>query len=588
MDDMRQRIANLSPEKRALLEARLMQQRTAPLPLEIPRRHSTAPCALSFAQQRLWFLAQLEPHSTHYNEPRAVRIHGALDSGLLQQALDAVVDRHEALRTTFIALDGRPMQVIAEKQAVALSIVDLRAWPEASREAEIQRQLAATTQSPFDLTRDVLLRALLVRVQDEDYVLLLVTHHIASDGWSTGLLWQDIAAFYTAFATGDAVALPPLPIQYADYALWQHQWLQGERLDAQLAYWKQQLTGAPTLLELPTDRPRSAIQTWNGTRYSWVFPSALASDLARLSRQAGVTLFMTLLAAFQTLLYRYTGQEDIVVGAPIAGRMRKETEHVIGFFVNTLALRTHFAGNPTFRELLGRVREMTLGAYAHQELPFEKLVEEFHPERSLRHPPLVQVMFALQNVPRPPMALHDLTVQGFEVERTVAKFDLTLFLRDTEGGLQAEWEYNTDLFEAATITRMAGHFHTLLERCVASPDQAVKTVPLLTEPERQQLLVAWNSTATPYPREACIHRLFEAQAARTPDAVAVVDGAMQMTYGELNRRANQVAHTLRRLGVGPDVLVGVCMERSVDMVVGLLGILKAGGGVRAPRSYAPK
>ncbi len=578
MPDMHERIARLSPARRALLEAHLMQRGAAsPADDAIPRRQSTAPCALSFAQQRLWFLAQLDPQSPLYNERRALRLHGALNIACLQQALQAVVARHEALRTTFVANDGTPMQVVHEPRAVALPIVDLRALPASARETEVQRQIAAAVQRPFDLTSDVLLRPLLVHLEDEDYVLLLVTHHIASDGWSTGILFRDITACYGALVTGDPAACPALPIQYADYALWQRQWLQGERLHTQLAYWKQQLASAPARLELPTDHPRPALQSWHGTRQAWPLPDALATDLKRFSQAHGATLFMTLLAALHTLLYRYTGQEDIVVGAPIAGRSRQETEHVIGFFVNTLALRARFTDTLTFLELLGQVRAVTLGAYDHQDFPFEKLVEELQPERSLSHAPLLQVLFAFQNVPRALLTLPAVAVQEFEVERTVAKFDLALYMSETVGGLQTEWEYNTDLFEAETIARMAGHFQTVLEGLLVTPGIPIAQLPLLTETERRQLLVVWNDTAMAYPREKRIPQLFEEQVERTPDAVAVLFAKQHLTYHELNSRANQLASYLRTLGVGPETLVGICLHRSIELLVSILAILKAGG-----------
>jgi amino acid adenylation domain-containing protein len=367
-----------------------------------------------------------------------------------------------------------------------------------------------------------------------------------------------------------------LPIQYADFALWQRDWLQGEVLESQLRYWKRQLDGSPLVLDLPADRPRPAVQTFRGARESRMLPPSLGQALNTLSRQQGVTLFMTLLAAFQTLLYRYTGQEDIVVGSPIANRNRSEIEGLIGFFVNTLLLRTDLSGEPTFRQFLGRVREVALGAYAHQDLPFEKLVEELRPERSLSHTPLFQVLFVLQNAPRTTLELAGLRLSPLEVDNATAKFDMSVSMTETEEGLRASLEYNTDLYGVATIQRMLGHYQTLLEGIVANPEERISQLPLLTPAERQQLLVEWNDTGREYP-QVCVHELFEAQVERSPEAVAVVDEDRQLSYRELNRRANQLAHHLRGLGVGPEVLVGVCVERSAEMVVGLLGILKAGG-----------
>ena len=578
MSNVNQRIADLSPEKRALLERRLRNKSLSGVrDRMIPRRDTASPCPLSFAQQRLWFLEQLDPNSPLYNIPKAVRIQGVLNMDALQQALDAIAARHEVLRTTFATIEGVPMQAIGNVQPVALSIGDLGQGPEAEREAELQRQLTREAQRPFDLCRDLMLRATLFRLGAAEHVLLLTTHHIASDGWSAAVLIRELGAFYAAFATAEPVALSELPMQYADYAVWQRQWLQGEILEGQLAYWRAQLAGASPVLALPTDRPRPTMQTYHGTCQSWQLPPPLTAQLKALSRQEGVTLFMTLLAAWQTLLHRYSGQDDISVGSPIAGRTRVDTEPLIGFFVNTLVLRTHLGGNPTFRELLHRVREVAMGAYAHQDLPFEKLVEELQPERTLSHAPLFQVMFAFQNMPRQSLELPGLKVSPLEVDSGTAKFDLTLFLWEEAGGLRGTLEYNTDLFDEATISRMRGHFQTLLEGIVADPAQRLSDLPLLTEAERQQLLVEWNATQVEYPREGCLHQLFEAQVERTPNAIAAVCGGARLTYRELNQRANQLAHYLRTRGVGPEVLVGICVERSLELMVGLMGILKAGG-----------
>jgi amino acid adenylation domain-containing protein len=402
-------------------------------------------------------------------------------------------------------------------------------------------------------------------------------HHIISDGWSMGVLIQEVAAVYEAFCVGKPSPLPELPIQYADFAIWQREWLQGQVMETELAYWQQQLSNPPSLLQLPTDYPRPAVQTGQGATQSFSLSPNLTDALKALSRQENVTLFMTLLAAFTTLLNRYTGQDDILVGSPIANRNRPEVEGLIGFFVNTLVLRNHLSGNLSFRELLSQVREVCLAAYAHQNLPFEKLVEALNLERNLSHNPLFQVMFALQNAPQEDLAISGLTVSPLRVETGTAQFDLSLNIVETEQGLIGSLNYSTDLFESATITRMVGHFQTLLEGIVANPNQRLGDIGLLTARERQQLLVEWNDTHTDYPKDQCIHQLFEAQVERTPDAVAVVFEDQQLTYRELNARANQLAHYLQRLGVKPEVLVGICVERSLEMVVGLLGILKAGG-----------
>ncbi len=574
-NDLNDRIAGLSPAKQALLELKLKKHLDAPNGQSIPRLVNRDSVPLSFAQQRLWFLAQLEPESATYNQPKAIRLSGILNVGALKKALDAIVARHEVLRTTFTLVDGNPVQVIAESGSVELPVIDLSEWPDVERETEVQRLILEKTQQPFNLSRDSMLRATLLRLSEKNHVLLLVTHHIVSDGWSVDVLFREIATIYEGISTGHPLPLPELPIQYADFAVWQRQWLQGKILETELSYWKEQLSGVP-VLELPTDRPRPAVQTFRGSRQSLVLPKSLSDQLKALSRKEGVTLFMTLLAAFQTLLHRYTGQEDIVVGSPITNRTRSEIEGLIGFFVNTLILRIDLSGNPTFRELMDRVRKVALGAYEHQDVPFEKLVEELNPSRNLSHTPLFQVMFVLQNFPNSTLEMPGLTMDFIEVKSGTAKFDLTLSMESADL-LTASLDYNTDLFEDATISRMLGHFRTLLQGITANPEQRLSDLPILTEAERHQLLVERNNAKSDYPKDKCIHELFEAQVERSPDAVAVVFEDKKLTYRELNDRANQLAHHLRELGVRPEVLVGLCMERSLEMIVALLGILKAGG-----------
>ncbi|MBD1806833.1 amino acid adenylation domain-containing protein [Microcoleus sp. FACHB-SPT15] len=443
-------------------------------------------------------------------------------------------------------------------------------------ESEVQRIATEEAQQPFDLTREPLWRVKLLRLGEQEHVLLLTLHHIIGDEWSVEVFIREMAVLYKAFLAGSLLPLPELPVQYTDFAYWQRQWLQGELRETQLAYWKQQLNGVPSVLQLPTDHPRPAVQTYRGASQSLELPKSLADAIQVLSRQEGVTPFMVLLAAFQTLLYRYTGQDDISVGSPIANRNRRELSSLIGFFVNTLVLRTDLGGNPSFRELLSRVRQIALGAYAHQDLPFDQLVEALRPVRDASYTPLFQVSFALREAPQleevPGLALSLLNVETF-----TAQFDLSLFVDITEQGLIASFEYNTDLFEAATITRMLGHFQNLLLGIVSNPDQRLSDLPLLSEAERHQLLVAWNDTQAEYPTDLCIHQLFEAQVERTPNAIAVVFENQQLTYQELNNRANQLAHYLKQLGVKPEVLVGLCVERSLEMVIGLLAIQKAGG-----------
>ena len=532
---------------------------------------------LSFAQQRLWFIDQLEPGGSVYNFPAAIRLKGPLNVSALKQSLDAIVKRHEALRTTFATVDGRPVQVIAPLLRLALPIVDLRDLREAEKETEVQRLATNEAQRPFDLAVGPLVRATVLRLGEDEHVGLLTMHHIVSDGWSTGILIREMAVLYDAFCFGRPPSLPELPVQYADFAHWQQGWLRGEILETQLTYWKQQLLGAPQLLELPTDHPRQAVQTFHGARQSMLLPRTVSDRLKALSRQEGVTLFITLLAAFQVLLHGYTNQDDLVIGTPIANRNRLEIEGLIGFFVNTLVLRTDLAGDPTFRELLRRVREVCLGAYAHQDLPFERLVEELHLARDLSRNPLFQVMFVLQNASLQPVELPGLSLIPVEVDTGTTHFDLTLHIVDSDQGLVGTLAYNSDLFEAATIARMLGHLGTLLQGVAAAPERRLSDLPLLNEAERQQVLVDWNATRTDYAGDLSIPQLFETQVERKPEAIAVVLEDEQLTYKELNRRANQLANHLRSLGVGPEVRVGVCLKHSLEVIVGLLGILKAGG-----------
>ena len=549
---------------------------------QIDRTSRDRELPLSFAQQRLWFLHQLEPKSPAYNLPKTVRLRGKLNIAALEGSLREVMRRHEILRTNFTVRNGKSVQVIAENTIINFPVIDLQQLPKTSREAEALRLAMIEAQRPFDLANDCLLRGNLVKLDEEDYLLVLTLHHIISDGWSTAVLIRDVATFYQAFCNGKPSPLPELPIQYADFAVWQQQWSQ-ENLENQLSYWKQQLSGDLPILELPSDRPRLPVQTFAGSTRSVQFSASLSESLKNLSQQQGVTLFMTLLAAFKTLLHRYTGQEDILVGTAIANRDCTEIEQLIGFFVNTLVLRSNLTGNPCFKELLKRVREVALGAYANQNLPFEKLVEELQPQRDFSHTPLFQVMFVLQNAPTTPLELPGLTLKPLEIPSKTAKFDLTLYVEEADTGLIANLEYNTDLFDASTINRMLGHYQRLLESIVTNSNQQLSELSLLTEAEQYQLLVELNQTqsfsAIPNPKsqiEQCIHKLFEVQVERTPDAVAVVFEDEQLTYRELNQRVNQLAHYLVSWGVKPEVLVGICVERSLKMLIALLAILKAG------------
>jgi len=531
---------------------------------------------LSFAQQRLWFLNELEGDSAFYNVPWAVRLAGQLDVDALRRALDTIVQRHEALRTRFRVEGGHPFQVISDNMNLPLSITDLSELPTSVLEEEAKRVGTIEARQRFDWKDGLLVRARLLRLRPDDHILFVNSHHIVSDGWSIGIFLRELTELYESYVSGRPHSLPALNIQYADYAVWQRQWLQGESLQKQLTYWKEQLRGIPALLDLPKDRPRPAVQTFRGKTKTLQLKPDLTKALNDFSRQEEVTLFMTLLAAFQLLLSRYAGQDDIVVGSPIAGRNHKEIEPLIGFFVNTLMLRTDLSGNPTFRELLLRVKEVALGAYANQELPFERLVDELQPERSLSHAPLFQVMFALQNVPRAEFKLSGLSVKRIRVATKTSKFDLTLYATEIAENLNLTIEYNSDLFDDPRIERMLEHLQTLLQNVVSTPEARIAEFEILTTAERKRLLVDWNQTADEC-RSKCIHELFEEQVERTPEQIAVVFENEQATYKELNSRANRLACYLKERGVGPEVLVGVCVERSMEMIVALLGILKAGG-----------
>ncbi len=544
----------------------------APLELVPVPRDGALP--LSFGQQRLWFLDQLEPGSPLYNNPAAVRLSGPLDAAALERAVNAVIARHELLRTTYVAEAGQPRQVIAPALTLTLPCHDLSALPAAAQADAVQRHAAADAQQPFDLARGPLLRVSLLKLAEAEHVALLTMHHVVSDGWSLGVFTRELTTLYSAFVRGEPDPLPPLAVQYVDYAAWQRRHLQGEVLEAQLSYWKAQLGQGSPALALPTDRPRPAVQTFRGATRWFQLPQALSEALAALGRRHEATLFMTLAAALSALLQRYTGQTDLSLGTPIAGRQRAETEALIGFFVNTLILRVDADGDPTFAELLGRVRAAALGAYAHQDLPFEMLVDALKLERDLSRTPLAQVMFVLQNAPAATLEAPGLRVTPLETDTGTAKFDLTLMLEAAPDGLRGWWNYNTDLFDAAAIERLLAHFQNLLAGAVADPGTRLSALPLLTDAERAQL-AAWNTVAA-LPSPEPVLAAFEAQARRAPQATALAAGATTLTYGELNARAAQLAQALRARGLGPDAIVGVCVPRSPEAVIALLGLLKAG------------
>jgi amino acid adenylation domain-containing protein len=564
----------------ALLAKRVEQTETedaGPVLRPVAREEGDA-LPLSFAQQRVWFFDQLEPNSSAYNMNLAVQLGGKLDVAALERAFVGVVRRHEVLRTTFSAGDdGLPVQFVHPTPSRwPLPVTDLSHVPLPEREPEIRRFIQEDVAQPFDLEHGPLLRTSLLRLDDTDHVLMLSIHHIVSDGWSMSVLVREAAALYEAEAEGREAGLPELAIQYADFATWQREWLQGEVLDQQLNYWVKQLAGAPAALELPTDRPRPPVVSYRGGGAQFVVSLEVAERLRQLSEAEGATLFMTLVAAFNTLLYRYTGQHDIVIGTPIAGRNRSEIEPLIGFFVNSLVLRTDLSGAPSFRELVARVKEVALHAYAHQDFPFEKLVEELQPERTLSHHPLFQVVFTMQNVPFDTVELPHLTLTPLDTENMPQKFDLNVHMTEFDQGILCRTFYNSDLFDSETIERFCAHFSRLLESIAFTPDERLPLLPMIGAEEEQQLLVEWNDTRVDYDLDRCIHELFEEQVARTPNAPALVFENQQLTYDELNRRANQLAHYLRGLGVRAETKVGLHLERSLELVIAVLGILKAG------------
>jgi amino acid adenylation domain-containing protein/non-ribosomal peptide synthase protein (TIGR01720 family) len=575
---LEERIAGLTPERRAILERALgwatpgdahhPSRHGAP---PIPRRQTNDSLPLSFAQQRLWFLDQFSGGSPFYSVSNALRIRLPLNVKALEQSYNEVVRRHEALRTTFQAAGATPIQVIADTLRLPLEVRDLRGLPIQAREAEAFRIAAEEVRRPFDLARGPLVRTSLIQLGAADYLLLLNMHHIVSDGWSMDVFAREITSLYGAYCMGKPSPLPELAIQYADFALWQREWLQGSMFDHELAYWRQQLKDLQEL-QLPTDRPRPAAVTFRGARHPIVVPDRLAAALQTLSQREGVTPFMTLLAAFMTLLHRYSGQRDIAIGAPTANRGRAELEELIGFFVNTVIIRSDVSGDPTFRELLGRVRTTALEAFAHQDVPFEKLVEELHPERDLSRNPLFQASFQVFNV----QALPQDVFEPCPLEGTVAKFDLRIDMLLSPRDLRGFVEYSSDLFDASTIARLTANFLTLLEAIAANPDERISRLQLIAPSERQRLLVEWNDTRSDYPRE-CVHDLFAAQVQRSPDAPAVSFAGVRLTYRELNEQANRLARELHARGVGPEVPVGTFLARSADMVIGQLAVLKAGG-----------
>jgi amino acid adenylation domain-containing protein len=547
-----------------------------------------APLPLSFSQQQLWVLHELESSVPFYNVGRAFSLSGKLNLPALERSLDEILRRHETLRTNFVAFAGKAVQVIAPFEPRGLEVIDLSTWPESERQAVALHTAREQAQVPFDLRRDALLRVTLLRLSDQEHWLLVAIHHIIFDAWSLNLFVSEMSALYQAFCEGRPSPLPELAVQYADYAVWQRHWLRGEALDELLAYWQQKLAGASEVLQLPTDHPRPAVQTFQGARQTFVLSQDLADSLKALALREGVTLYMLLLAAYQALLYRYSRQPDIIVGTPTAGRLRAELEPLIGFFINMLVLRTNFSDDPDFRELLHQVRATSAEAFAHQHLPFEKLVEEIRPPRSLSHTPIFQVTFALQNVPMRASEFPGLSLRPIDIDTDTAKFDLMLFLWESEQGLAGAIEYNTALFDHPTVARLVAHLRIMLQGIIENPQRRISELPLLTEAEQHQSCVEWNHTRTTYPSRATIAELFAASVESRPGSIALEFDDAQVTYRELNQRANQLARYLRRLGLGSEGVVGIYLDRSIEMIVAMLGILKAGGAYLLLDRQAPK
>jgi surfactin family lipopeptide synthetase A len=572
--------SDLTAEQRRMFEELMreegieVEQRQRIEPVE--RRGEGETWPLSFAQQRLWFLYQLDPGTASYNIPMALRLRGPLHFNALEAALSHLTFRHHSLRTRFVHSDGLPAQIIDAHLPRTLPLFDLSHVPATEREGAAMQLATDDANRPFELSVGPLFRFSLLRLSTDEYIILLCLHHIISDGWSVSILLRELSLLYDAFSEGRPAPLAELSIQYADYALWQREYLRGETLAAELSYWKEQLAGAAPLLDLPTDHTRPPVQSYRGASLRLRVKPELTLRLQSMSRAQGVTLFMSLLAVFRFLLWRYSGQEDVSIGTPMAGRNRAELESIVGFFINTLTLRTEVRGEESFRSLLSREREVCLGGYAHQDLPFEKLVEELQPERSLSHTPLFQVMFSLMNVPPGKIRLRGMEARALKVEHEATKFDLALSLAETNGELAGEMQYKRELYEATSIERMSAHYLRLLDAVLENPERPLWQMPLLSRDEERQLIFDWNRTSPDYPREGGLHQLFEAQAERTPQAIAVWGRDEHISYQDLNSRANQLAHYLQSLGAGAEDLVAVCLERSVSMVVALLAVLKAG------------
>jgi amino acid adenylation domain-containing protein len=596
MSPVSARLAGLSPEKQAMLAMRLKARRKVngqALAVQsglqrIPRRPDSRTAPLSYSQELMWLLNQVLPNSYVYGVPRSMRLTGHLDIEALRRALDTIVERHEILRTTYHLVDGAPTQTIEEHRPFQLPVIDLSGLPSEERERLVETYFVKDFEKGFDFARDLLLRGNLLKLGEHEHVLILSTHHIASDGHSKQVLFRELAALYGACRAGQDSPLAELPIQYADFAYWQRQQLGDEAVAALLGYWREKLAGAPALMNLPADRPRPPVQSYRGGIHRRILPVSLLQRLKTLAHREKTTLFITTLAAFKVLLHRYTGQEDLLIGTPVAGRDRTEFEAMLGYFTNTLVLRTDLSGDPTFRELLVRVRETFLDAHDHQELPFEKLVAELVTVRNQSHTPVFQVLFSLGHYAATAPQIPGLKVSQIFVDRGIAKFDLSAGLTESPDGLVVGMEYS-EIFRRETIDRMIDQYQVLLEGITANPGQRLSMLPILPEDERRKILFEWNNTRRELPYGASIPRCFEAQVERSPEAVALIAGDQAVTYRELNARANQLAHALSRRGVGPEVPVGICIGRTPELAIAILGILKAGGAcVPLDHSYPPE
>ena len=577
-NELSERASRLSPEKRALLERRLRGEKISKPDGQITRLDRYGELPVSFAQERLWFFDQLEPQSSTYNIPLAIKIYGKLDLPVFRRCLDEIARRHEVLRTTFnIGKHDQPLQIIAPSEPVALAIIELKSFSANLRWSKAIEMAEELARKPFDLNRGPLWRVNLFRISDDEYLLALVMHHIISDGWSKEIFLQELVALYDAYVNGRSSPLPALTIQYVDYAAWQRDRLEEERLEALFGYWKTQLKGDLPILELPLDYPRPDAQTFSGANYYFRLPEFILKSLKSFSQGEGVTVFMALLAVFDILLWRYTGQTDLLVGTPISNRERRELESLMGFFVDTLVIRCDVSGNPSARETVRRIRETSLGAFEHRELPFEKLVDGLKLERNLSYSPIFQVMFALQNAPAAPMQFHGLRMERLEIETGTSMFDLTLVVTEMEECLECFFEYNRDLFTAETVHRMASHYQTLLGSMLSDPDQRISELQMLSETETAQILTEWRGGREQLSQVLTLIQIFEQQVIQTPENIALIFRDQGISYQELNRRANRLAHYLRLKEISLESHVAVCMPYSIDMVVALIGVLKAGG-----------